>query len=283
MCIWQILCIIMEMPSAGGISLWTDRSGTFCLLASIWTSAVALIHCSAALACLSRFFLERNIHVFKQKQQISISAQPLLACAARIRRRMERLEDKAGFVCCGFFCFFFWMNRRSCMRAAPSCLYLLDGKNSHIPAALLTSVATVQVQTQEAGWRCWICVQSLSFIVSVGNWLWTDSTCHVWHPLGAAPLGPPPGWKRLSLERFTESETPACKAARLSRQRKTLILRVFEGTVWGRRSSLVTFLTLRRFIGADWEWKLDSKDGCWHQITSFIQFWILLTKDLLTL
>lgn len=54
--IWQILCIIMEMPSAGGISLRTDRSGTFCLLAPISTSAVALFHCSAVLACLSCFF-----------------------------------------------------------------------------------------------------------------------------------------------------------------------------------------------------------------------------------
>lgn len=93
----------MEMPSAGGISLPADRSGTFCLLASISTSAVALIHCSAALACLSRFFIERNIHVFKQKQQISILAQPLLAGAARIRRRRllteRHLEDKSGFVC----------------------------------------------------------------------------------------------------------------------------------------------------------------------------------------
>lgn len=60
----------MEMPSAGGISLPADRSGTFCLLASISTSAVALIHCSAAFACLLRFFLERNI-----QQQISISAR----------------------------------------------------------------------------------------------------------------------------------------------------------------------------------------------------------------
>lgn len=73
----------MEMPSAGGISLSTDRSGTFCLLASISTSAVALIHCSAALACL--WHKSGTFNVFIQKQQISISTRPVLAGAARNR------------------------------------------------------------------------------------------------------------------------------------------------------------------------------------------------------
>lgn len=94
----------MEMPSAGGISLRTDRSGTFCLLASISTSAVALIHCSAALAFCGSF-LERNIHGFKEKQQISISVRPSLAGAVgilRSRLSTRRLEDKARFVYCVF-------------------------------------------------------------------------------------------------------------------------------------------------------------------------------------
>lgn len=129
----------MEMPSAGGISLWTDRSGTFCLLASISTSAVALIHCSAALACL--WHKSGTFNVFIQKQQISISTRLVLAGAARNRngeRLSECLEDKAGFVLCRF------SEWTVCgqTRLVSTCW---TAKNSHIPAVLLTSLTTVQI------------------------------------------------------------------------------------------------------------------------------------------